>query len=231
MNENNKKLRHEQHHVHHLESDQMRRRKQNAKILCEYLSRVGITPESVIDIGCGYGFFLEASIIKWNLKSYAGYDGLWIEQNKLLFPKQYFYGVDLKNDFEVNQKYDLCVTLEVAEHLEEIYAQDFIKKLTECSELILFSAAIPGQGGVGHKNEQHLDYWSRIFHSYGYQPVDVLHDYVWNDTRLFTWFRNNIILFSTEKNLEYYKHFRKHVIDGNELQRIHPKLNKNISQK
>jgi hypothetical protein len=47
-------------------------------------------------------------------------------------------------------RFDLAVCLEVAEHLPPERAESFIRELCDLAPVVLFSAAIPGQGGTGH---------------------------------------------------------------------------------
>jgi hypothetical protein len=53
--------------------------------------------------------------------------------------------------------------LEVGEHISESAANHFIESLTTHAPVVLFSAAIPYQGGDHHVNEQFLPYWVERF--------------------------------------------------------------------
>jgi hypothetical protein len=65
----------------------------------------------------------------------------------------------LKRKINLNRRFDLAMCLEVAEHLEEKYTDLIIENITRHSDLLIFSAATPGQGGWGHVNEQPFEYW------------------------------------------------------------------------
>jgi 2-polyprenyl-3-methyl-5-hydroxy-6-metoxy-1,4-benzoquinol methylase len=60
---------------------------------------------------------------------------------------------------DLEKEFDLVVSLEVAEHLPASAADQFVNTLVKHGKKILFSAAIPGQGGQDHLNEQWPDYW------------------------------------------------------------------------
>jgi len=210
-----------QHHTHHLE--EVEQRLANAAEICQYLGMVGIAPKSILDIGCGFGFFLAEANKKWQLDHFTGVDGEWVKPETLCIPPEHFLSMDLAEDVYVpEQNYDLTVCLEVAEHLPQKIADRFIKTLTASSDIVLFSAAFTGQGGKRHLNEQPMSYWAKKFVSEGYQPVDILHDYVWPSKTLYPWFRNNLVLFASGTALERYRHFTRFIVTPHMLDRIHP---------
>jgi SAM-dependent methyltransferase len=162
-----------------------------------------INPVSVIDVGCGIGAWL--SVWKKNgTTGIFGIDGGYIDTSKLMIDKSEFSAVDLEKGFDVNRKYDLVCCLEVAEHLPVNCAELFIKLLCNAGDVVLFSAAIPGQEGTLHLNEQYTEYWSAIFKSNGYISVDCLRRRIWNDKRIQWWYRQNILFFVKESSLEMY---------------------------
>ena len=59
--------------------------------------------------------------------------------------------------------------------LEEyaIRARPVVEWLTASSDIVAFSAAITGQGGKGHVNEQSPDYWDNLFRECGFVRHDV----------------------------------------------------------
>jgi hypothetical protein len=107
-----------------------------------------------------------------------------------------FLPADLSFPFKLDRKFDLLISLEVAEHLKEESADDFIQSLCAHSDLILFSAAIPFQGGQNHLNEQHPTYWIQKFESHGYHVYDPIRPLVWNSTEVDVWYKQNMFLFS-----------------------------------
>ena len=99
-----------------------------------------ISPKSVIDIGCGAGSWL-ASFKDYGVQDILGVDGEWVKQEKLQIPKERFISFDLTKPFRLDRKFDLVMSLEVAEHIPAKYAQTLIDTLVSLGPLVLFSAA------------------------------------------------------------------------------------------
>lgn len=151
----------------------------------EVINRVS----SIIDIGCGIG--------NWgkNLTNfiYHGVDHK-IPEKILAIPIENYRDFDLTSDnlFPFTGKYDLAMCMEVLEHIPEKYADKAVQLLTTLSEKILFSAAIPGQGGRGHLNEKWQTYWANLFKKYDYYPINLpIHD----NSTIAIWYRNNAALY------------------------------------
>lgn len=215
----------QQYHKAHLK--QRERRLDSASSLCEHLSRVGIAPESIVDFGSGFGFFLISAKTHWKDCKILGLDGSWLPRDEVLVGPAEFQHHDLQKSVKLDKRFDLAVSLEVAEHLLEEFSETFVKSLTEASDLVLFSAAIPNQGGQGHKNEQYGSYWAGLFAKCGYSPVDILHPLIWGDSRMLFWLRQNVILYANPGALNLYPHFRRHIVAPELLNRIHPEMFKN----
>ena len=155
-----------------------------------------ISPKTVVDIGCARGSWLKA-FQENGVKTVRGLDGPWVDQSKLLIDKNSFRAVNLYESFEINGRFDLAVCLELAEHLPAKAAGPLIQALTLAAPLVLFSAAIPGQGGVGHINEQWPDYWQALFSQYEFRRLDPIRLHIWQDSRVAWWYRQNIFLFAS----------------------------------
>jgi len=153
-----------------------------------------IHPLSVIDIGCGTGTWL--SVFKeLGVTDILGIDGDHIAEELLEIPRESFTAVDLRKTLQVQRTFDLVMSLEVAEHLPPEAAEDFVHKLTQFGPVILFSAAIPFQGGTNHLNEQWPDYWAHHFAALGYVAVDAIRPRVWQDESVEFWYAQNTLLF------------------------------------
>jgi SAM-dependent methyltransferase len=143
---------------------------------------------SMVDFGCGAGVWLQAArhLITASTGPPArifGVDGPHVRRLAAC-PGASFHFQDLEAPVAVSERYDLAISLEVAEHLTPARAQSFVEDICRTSDVVLFGAAIPGQGGVGHLNEQWQDYWVKIFRSLEYRPYDVLREKYWADPRL-----------------------------------------------
>ncbi|PWT84684.1 MAG: hypothetical protein C5B56_15225 [Proteobacteria bacterium] len=148
---------------------------------------------SVVDVGCGVGTWA-AEFQKHGL-DILGIDGAYVDKSLLKISPDYFLERDLREPISLARQFDLAVSLEVAEHLPESRAESFVADLTNLAPCVLFSAAIPGQSGTGHINEQFLSYWVKLFGPHGYRPVDAIRPTIWNDSRVEWWYRQNIVLF------------------------------------
>jgi hypothetical protein len=71
-----------------------------------------------------------------------------------------------------------------------------VAELTSLAPVVLFSAAIPFQGGLNHVNEQWPDYWAALFAAHGFRVADVLRWRIWNDAQVTWWYKQNILLFA-----------------------------------
>jgi hypothetical protein len=161
------------------------------------------SPTSVIDIGCGIGAWLSVWK-KSGVNTILGIDGDYVNKSKLLIDKLEFKACNLEQGFASDKKYDLVSCLEVAEHLAGKYASGFIESLCKLGDVILFSAAIPGQEGTMHVNEQYPDYWVNIFHKQGFVPIDCLRQWIWDDKKIEWWYRQNILFFVKGEALSNY---------------------------
>jgi hypothetical protein len=124
-----------------------------------------------------------------------GLDGPWVKLENLKIPKESFEKVRLDKNIQISEKYDLAISLEVAEHLPEQSSEMFIKSITNASDIVLFSAAIPFQPGENHINCQWPDYWNRLFKSYGYIAIDFIRRKIWHEQEIGFWYKQNILLY------------------------------------
>jgi hypothetical protein len=106
---------------------------------------------------------------------------------------------DLEQGFSLDRKFDLVICLEVAEHIAPASAHRLVQCLADHADLILFSAAIPHQGGSHHVNEQFPDYWAGLFSPLGFQPLDFIRPRIWTDNSVLWWLRQNVLLFAHER--------------------------------
>ncbi len=180
-------------------------------------------PSSVADIGCGEGIWLKA-FMEAGVTSVQGVDGDWVEKERLQFPKQQFLVADLKEPVVLDKKYDLAVCLEVAEHLPDAASGTLVSSLTNAAPVILFSAAIPLQGGSHHVNEQWPAYWAEKFAVHGYIPVDCIRRKIWDDKKVSFFYAQNIFIFVKKDLLSNYPKLQAEIEAGNgsALSLVHP---------
>lgn len=176
-----------------------------------------LRPASVLDVGCAAGTWL-ATWRGAGVPDVLGVDGDYVDRTKLQIPSDAFVPTDLQQSFSLGRTFDLVQTLEVAEHLDEANADTFVESLTRHSDTILFSAAVPGQGGTHHVNEQWPSYWGEKFAKAGYTCYDIVRPRIWADPRILWFYRQNILLFTRGRSFDGF--------DGAEapLDLVHPEM-------
>jgi SAM-dependent methyltransferase len=165
-------------------------------------------PASMLDVGCGTGTWLKVARSR-GISDIRGIEGSWLDKSKLQVEPGLVEVVDLEKGFELGRRFDLVISLEVAEHLSERAANHFIESLTAHAPLVLFSAAIPYQGGDHHVNEQFLPYWAEQFSRFNFRPVDVIRGRIWNEQTILWWLRQNVVLFVKEELLARNERLRR----------------------
>lgn len=154
-----------------------------------------IRPQSVVDIGCGLGAGLQA-FRENGVRETLGIDGDYIDPKRIVIPEDCFASMDLRNPVaSIGQSYDLAICLEVVEHLPESSASRLVGFITTLAPVAFFGAAVPGQGGTGHPNEQWPDYWGRHFADRGYRMLDVIRPQIWNMEQVEPWYCQNSFLY------------------------------------
>ncbi|WP_289020807.1 methyltransferase domain-containing protein [Desulfobacter postgatei] len=153
--------------------------------------------KSAVDLGCGVGTWLSV-LEKRGASEVCGIDGNWVNKDYLEIQPQNF----IEHNFSEgtppkisNRTFDLAISLELAEHLPSSCADGLISLLASLSDVVLFSAAIPCQGGIGHINEQWPDYWIALFEKQGFIPLDTIRKRIFDDEKIQYWYRQNILLF------------------------------------
>ena len=179
---------------------------------------------SAIDVGCGCGAWLRV-LEELEVTDVAGYDGDYVDRSSLLTDPTKFTALDLRDGFESGRTFDLAISLEVAEHLPAEFAEPLVQGLVTAAPVVLFSAAIPGQGGLHHVNEQWQDYWRAIFDLYRFSPVDLVRPRIWGNTDVEYWYQQNTILYCSEQALRDNQHLSR-VPSHLSLNTVHPRVYK-----
>lgn len=145
-------------------------------------------PATVIDVGCGEGWFLRE--FEASGATTLGVDGSWVDGAQ---------HVDLTAPpYPPFDRRDLALCLEVAEHVDAEHADDLVAWLCSLADVVVFSAAIPSQGGTGHVNEQWPRYWAEKFAGHGYKGTGAFRWHIWDDDRIEPWYRQNLLFFGEQ---------------------------------
>jgi SAM-dependent methyltransferase len=168
---------------------------------------------SVVDVGCGTGAWL-AEFVRAagdTARAMVGVDGNYVERSRLMIDPDKFVAADLNEPLPraalleraagakvagAGKKFDLAVCLEVAEHLRPERSEGFVDDLCALADVVLFSAAIPYQGGEGHINERWPTFWQELFKARGFELVDPIRKRVWSDRRVEPWYQQNTVMYA-----------------------------------
>lgn len=174
---------------------------------------------SVLDFGCAQGGWLSV-FQEHGVKKIMGLDGEWVDTKELLIPTTSFHSVNLESyRHNPKDKFNLCICLEVAEHLEGCFSDSLISNLTSASDIILFSAAVPEQGGQHHVNERPPSYWNDKFEVKGFRQLDFLRPRFWENEEVAWWYRQNMMIYSKKSFNDELMHFSNN-FSGKHM--IHP---------
>lgn len=183
-----------------------------------------VRPQSIVDVGCGVGAWL-AVFKEHGVEDVCGIDGEYVLPSLLEIPKEQFISANLSERVHLDRRFDLVVSLEVAEHLPEASAGTFVESLTSLGDVVLFSAAIPCQGGTGHVNEQWSEYWVRRFAEYRYVVIDGVRRAIWGNENVEWWYAQNTLIFATPPALERSPALRRahELTVASQLSVVHPR--------
>ena len=137
-----------------------------AEILCDNLDF-----QTVFDIGCGMGLYL-AELYKLG-KTCAGCDGS-PDGVRMASEDLLVFLADATKPILVNRKNDIVICFEVAEHIARRHSRQLVKNCAANGRRIVFTAAPPGQVGVGHINVQPYEFWINLFGEQGFKHDSVL---------------------------------------------------------
>lgn len=195
----------------------------SARAVVPFIQRL-LRPVSVVDIGCGVGTWLSV----WQecgVGDVFGVDGAYVKPETLAIPAAQFRAHDLTKPLALERQFDLVMSLEVAEHLPAQYAARFVKTLTSLGSVVLFSAAIPHQGGVEHVNEQWPVYWAELFAQADFVAVDCVRRRFWHDAAVEWFYAQNAILYVHRAYLEQHAALQHELVPqtGPPLALVHPR--------
>ncbi|MEJ8562214.1 class I SAM-dependent methyltransferase [Yoonia sp. GPGPB17] len=170
----------------------------SAQIVAEHLNSY-YQPKEIVDVGCGRGTWLKA-FKELGVQKLVGLDGSWNSQTDMVDEDIVFQQEDLNNpsSIAIEKRYDMAISLEVAEHLEPEGSVGFVALLTALSDVVLFSAAFNKQGGKDHINERLHSCWAEEFAKYGFRPYDLFRPVFWGNPDVRFWYQQNCFLYVKE---------------------------------
>ena len=194
-------------------------------IVPELLKLADVT--SLVDVGCGVGTW--ASVAReCGISRLIGLDGEYVPRSQLLISENDFRSCDLLRDNILDAvlefaPFDLALCVEVAEHLPLEGAEYFVSELCKLSDLVVFSAAIPGQGGTDHVNEQWPEFWCRKFEIFNFACFDLLRSRLWNRDECDWWYLQNLLVFARVNSTQFYKLASQGTVTASPMALVHPR--------
>jgi len=149
---------------------------------------------SVLDVGCGAGAWL-VGYQRLGVSDHIGVDGDYVDRSMLLVETDKFLPRDIATPFDLGRQFDLVQCLEVGEHVPTKESATLVDNIVRHGKRVLFSAAVPGQGGEDHINEQPYEFWRRLFARRDYRLFDFVRPLVRRDRRIEPWYRYNTLFF------------------------------------
>lgn len=179
----------------------------------------GCHPASALDVGCNCGAWLRV-LLDSGIHDALGIDTLPYSEDWFM-PRTNFQQRDLCQPFDLGRRFDLIVCVEVAEHVEPEAADQLVSSICKHGDTVLWAAALPGQGGQGHVNEQWTEYWCEKFASHGFQFTDPIRRRIWSNPNVYTWYRQNMVMFATPEAIAR-SEFLRSGCDSTMFSAIHP---------
>jgi 2-polyprenyl-3-methyl-5-hydroxy-6-metoxy-1,4-benzoquinol methylase len=164
-------------------------------------------PTSIVDIGSGQGVWLNT--IAQTFPSVKRAVALDLQSHQSVFfddlhkSSVEFQFVEV--NFEVSrnlpeENFDIAICLEVLEHLSTEAATEVAKEMGEKCSVVIFSAALLGQGGTGHINERKFSYWMNLMREQGFVALDVFRPALQKSTDVPGYYKQNMMLFWHPEN-------------------------------
>jgi Methyltransferase domain len=182
-----------------------------------------LQPGSVVDVGCGWGSWLLA-FHECGVERLLGVDGDHVNTDRLLIDPACFNRQNLAATFAIHGSFDLAICLEVAEHLPRRNARHLVRTLTTIAPAVLFSAAVPSQGGSNHINEQWPSYWRGLFKAENFRMFDCVRPRIRERQDIQWWYRQNLVIYVRTDAISSYLQLGPESQLGNEIEWVHVSL-------
>jgi SAM-dependent methyltransferase len=182
-----------------------------------------INPSSVVDVGCGVGTWLKV-IAESGVEDIVGIEGEWVKDDAMVIPSGKVLRKDITSEFSINRQFDLAISLEVAEHISSDRSNQYLDNLTALAPVILFSAAIPLQGGAHHVNEQWPTYWQEKFIARNFLLFDCIRPRIWNDAAIGVWYAQNSFLYVRRDKTDLFPALRPYSTSNPMIDIVHPRF-------
>jgi hypothetical protein len=155
-----------------------------------------LKPRSVVDLGTATGSWLAAAK-SFGVETVHGIDGPWVPSEQRHISDSEFTPADFESSLPDLGLFDLAISTEVLEHITSHASERAVQWLCNSAPAVLFSAAIPHQGGTHHINEAWPSHWAGLFKRFGFEAYDIIRPIIWADDGLPYWYRQNLLLMAS----------------------------------
>jgi 2-polyprenyl-3-methyl-5-hydroxy-6-metoxy-1,4-benzoquinol methylase len=166
-----------------------------------------IEPVSVVDIGSGQGVWLHTisefvptvkRAVALDIQSHKSpfFDALLKSSIDFKFVEANFENSSTLPD----EQFDMAICLEVLEHLTPDTAVEVARDIGKKCSCLIFSAAILGQGGTGHINEQKFSYWMQLMRDQGFIALDIFRPALRKADDVPSYYKQNMMFFWHPQN-------------------------------
>jgi SAM-dependent methyltransferase len=152
---------------------------------------------SVVDVGAGVGIWLRAAA-EQGAEDLVGIEGNWVKDNANRFGGASYVYADLNTPLSIDRRFDLAISVEVAEHLNPDRSQGLVEEICRSSDVVIFGAAMPRQHGSAHINGRPHSFWIDLFENRGFACLDPFRPKVWYNSSVYPWYAQNTFLFVAE---------------------------------
>lgn len=182
----------------------------SAAVILPLIARTHGEPSGILDVGCGpERLWLREAHRLWSTTTMLGLD---LDDATDSFPMAFAWDAEKLEPMPLRagphptmthedgspatgySRWPMVLCLEMAEHLSEEAGDHLVSELCRVAEKVVWSAAIPGQGGDGHVNEQPPFYWGARFNAHGFFLSDPWRMALWSLPGVAPWYAQNLML-------------------------------------
>jgi hypothetical protein len=168
----------------------------DARTIASVLLQLIEKPRSVVDVGGNVGAWCKA-FKEQGTEKVLCIDHPGVSREDILIDPSEFRAWDFGRGVPEPVPCDLVICLEVVEHVDKPTGEAIVDFLTRSAGLVLFSAAVSGQPGWDHINNQPHAYWKDVFARRGFDRLDIVRPRIIGDRAIPFWYRQNLYLFAS----------------------------------
>jgi len=182
-----------------------------AKNLAQYITTF-IKPAAFLDFGCSTGLYLREIKARMPTIPSHGFEFSTDAVSRALCADVHQTDLTYPLVSPISRTENtLGICLEVLEHIDDANWRSVLTNLISNCDILLFSAALPGQGGTGHINCRPRIDWIRRFHMLGWVLDIDATEHLLTEIRKgphMGWFAQNAMIFVPSTNTTPSYHYK-----------------------